>query len=141
MLNIMSNPRILLVEDDDRLAALVSEYLTQHSFSVTIKSRGDDAVANFDSSAVDMVILDLMLPGIDGLEVCRILRQTFSGPIIILTAKGSDIDQVVGLELGASDYVVKPVEPRVLLARVRAHLRDQTPFGNSQVELKFGDLS
>lgn len=133
-------PRILLIEDDERLAQLVSDYLCQHDFEVQIQNRGDTAVAEFDSGNIDLVILDLMLPGLDGLGVCKALRECFQGPIIMLTAKGGDIDQVVGLELGASDYVVKPVEPRVLLARVRAQLRDRAGVSTDNKDLQFGDL-
>ena len=105
----MDKLQVLLVEDDARLAALVSEYLGQHEFEVRVEARGDTAVSNFQADSVDLVILDLMLPGLDGLEVCRALREKFQGPIMMLTAKGGDIDQVVGLELGADDYAIKPV--------------------------------
>ncbi len=114
---------LLLVEDDERLAKLIQEFLEQHEFIVTTEHRGDGAIDAFKRSSANIVVLDLMLPGIDGLEVCRLLRQLSTIPILMLTAKSSDIDQVVGLELGADDYVIKPVEPRVLLARIRALLR------------------
>ncbi len=137
----MERNNILLVEDDARLASLVSEYLGQHEFSVEVVSRGDTAVSNFSPSVTDLVILDLMLPGLDGLAVCRELRADFDGPILMLTAKSSDIDQVVGLELGADDYVVKPVEPRVLLARVRTLLRRRRALFKQPPELVFNALS
>lgn len=114
---------ILLVEDDQRLAQLTQTYLQQNGFSVEVESRGDTAVARFNKLEPRMVILDLMLPGLDGIEVCKQLRTQFAGPVLMLTAKGNDIDQVMGLETGADDYVVKPAEPMVLLARVRALLR------------------
>ncbi len=114
---------ILLVEDDDRLAKLTQTYLEQNGLSVCIENRGDTAVARFDQVRPRMVLLDLMLPGLDGIEVCKQLRKRFSGPILMLTAKGNDIDQVMGLETGADDYVVKPADPMVLLARIRALLR------------------
>lgn len=114
--------KVLLVEDDERLAALICEYLEAHEFMVRCIVRGDEVLDAFDSD-IDLVILDLMLPGLDGLSVCRGLREHYQGPLIMLTAKTSDIDQVVGLELGADDYINKPVEPRLLLARVRALLR------------------
>lgn len=136
----MDNKRVLLVEDDARLAALVSEYLEQHEFVVRVETRGDEAVERFQAKMTDLVILDLMLPGMDGLEVCRELRRHYTGPIMILTAKGSDIDQVVGLELGADDYVIKPVEPRVLLARARVLLRRATAREPTPAELDFGRL-
>ena len=137
----MDAKRVLLVEDDGRLATLVSEYLQQHEFIVEVVGRGDQALAEFKSGNFDLVILDLMLPGKDGLEVCRELRNIYAGPIMMLTAKSSDIDQVVGLELGADDYVIKPAEPRVLLARARALLRRGEASDNSPTELAHGQLS
>jgi len=114
---------ILLVEDDRRLADLTAEYFRQNGLTVAIESRGDQALARFRSEQPRIVLLDLMLPGTDGLTVCRELREIFSGPILIFTARDSDIDQVIGLEAGADDYVAKPVDPMVLLARTRALLR------------------
>lgn len=114
---------ILLVEDDLRLADLTAEYLRQNGLTVAVESRGDRAISRFRSVQPRIVLLDLMLPGADGLTVCRELRQIFSGPILIFTARDSDIDQVIGLEAGADDYVAKPVDPMVLLARTRALLR------------------
>ena len=106
-----------------RLADLTAEYFRQNGFSVTIESRGDRAIARFQAEQPRVVLLDLMLPGTDGLTVCRELREIFDGPILIFTARDSDIDQVIGLEAGADDYVAKPVDPMVLLARTRALLR------------------
>lgn len=114
---------ILLVEDDRRLADLTAEYFRQNGLTVAVESRGDRAIARFKSEQPRIVLLDLMLPGADGLTVCRELREFFSGPILIFTARDSDIDQVIGLEAGADDYVAKPVDPMVLLARTRALLR------------------
>ena len=114
---------ILLVEDDLRLVELTASYLKQNGFSVTIEQRGDHVLERFQQLNPQLVILDLMLPGLDGVEVCKQLRAIYQGPVLMLTAKSADIDQVIGLESGADDYVVKPVEPMVLLARVRALLR------------------
>ena len=114
---------ILLVEDDRRLAELTAEYFEQNGLSVVIEERGDRALAQFAKVRPRVVLLDLMLPGLDGLTICRELRETFNGPILIFTARDSDIDQVIGLEAGADDYVAKPVDPMVLLARTRALLR------------------
>ena len=132
----VSNPevdlRILLVEDDVRLSALIQEYLQKESMIVLIEHRGDVASKRIINESPDMVILDLMLPGLDGLEVCKAVRPEYSGPIMMLTARDEDIDQVVGLEIGADDYVTKPVQPRVLLARIRALLRRFPQDGNMQ---------
>ncbi|MFV1984015.1 MAG: response regulator [Thiohalomonadales bacterium] len=139
---------LLLVEDDERLAGLMQRYLENKDFLVNIESQGDLAVDRILNENPDIVILDIMLPGLSGLDICRQIRPTFSKPIIMLTAMGDDIDQVVGLELGADDYIPKPVEPRLLLARIRAILRrtDNTLITkndskDTQIEeLTFGDL-
>ncbi|MFK7977808.1 MAG: winged helix-turn-helix domain-containing protein [Halioglobus sp.] len=136
----MEKHSVMVIEDDTRLACLVSEYLEQHEFNVNVQHSGESALENF-SPNIDLVILDLMMPSIDGLTVCRNLREQYDGAILMLTAKGSDIDQVVGLEIGADDYVVKPVEPRVLLARARALLRRKSRTPETQTALRFGDLS
>jgi two-component system response regulator RstA len=113
----------LLVEDDERLAALVREYLVGHGFAVSVEGRGDTAPSRILLEQPDLVILDLMLPGQDGLEVCRQVRAQYRGGILMLTARGDEVDEVVGLELGADDYLPKPVRPRLLLARVNTLLR------------------
>ena len=115
--------KILLVEDDSRLSALIQEYLQKQAMLVSIEHRGDLACDRITAESPDLVILDLMLPGMDGLEVCKAVRPQYAGPIMMLTARDEDIDQVVGLEIGADDYVTKPVQPRVLLARIRALMR------------------
>lgn len=115
--------KILLVEDDKKLSSLVKEYLEQQGLDVTVEGRGDTANALIDELNPDLVILDIMLPGMDGLTVCRNARATYHGPIIMLTARGDDLDEVVGLEVGADDYMKKPASPRVLLARIRTLLR------------------
>jgi DNA-binding response OmpR family regulator len=115
--------KILLVEDDTRLSALIQEYLQKQAMRVAIEHRGDLACDRIIAESPDLVILDLMLPGMDGLEVCKAVRPQYAGPIMMLTARDEDIDQVVGLEIGADDYVTKPVQPRVLLARIRALMR------------------
>lgn len=118
---------ILIVEDDQRLAELVSEYLASNGMQVTIEPDGGRAVERIVREKPDLVVLDLMLPGEDGLSICRRARERYEGPILMLTARADDLDQVLGLETGADDYVCKPVQPRVLLARIRALLRRREP--------------
>ena len=135
---------ILLIEDDARLSALIQEYLVSENMRVSIESRGDLACKRIIDEHPDLVILDLMLPGLDGLSICKAVRPHYHGPILMLTALAEDIDQVVGLELGADDYVTKPVLPRVLLARIRNLLRRVNANGNSHAQLinklEFGKL-
>ena len=128
--------KILLVEDDTRLSALIQEYLQKQAMVVSIEHRGDLACERIITESPDLVILDLMLPGMDGLEVCKAVRPRYTGPIMMLTARDEDIDQVVGLEIGADDYVTKPVQPRVLLARIRALLRRFPQDGTMQSQNK-----
>ena len=115
--------RVLLVEDDLRLAQLVTEYLGGYEFAVELVTRGDIALDQFRTLAPDVVVLDLMLPGLDGMVVCRQIRAESEVPILILTAREDSYDEVSVLEQGADDFVNKPVQPRVLLARLRALLR------------------
>ncbi|MAA72146.1 MAG: DNA-binding response regulator [Bermanella sp.] len=115
--------QILIVEDDERLAGLTREYLESNGMDVSVEGDGTRAVERIKSEQPDLVILDLMLPGEDGLSICRLVRPYYHGPIIMLTARDDDLDQVLGLEMGADDYLAKPARPRVLLARIRALLR------------------
>ncbi|MGB5168803.1 MAG: response regulator transcription factor [Acidimicrobiia bacterium] len=114
---------LLIVEDDDQLAELLIEYLGQQGFELSRLASGDVAAETILKTKPDLVILDLMLPGANGLDVCREVRDSYSGSILMLTASQSEADHVAGLELGADDFVNKPIEPRVLLARIRAQLR------------------
>ena len=114
---------LLIVEDDDQLAELLIEYLGQQGFELSRLASGDVAAETILDKKPDLVILDLMLPGANGLDVCREVRDSYSGSILMLTASQSEADHVAGLELGADDFVNKPIEPRVLLARIRAQLR------------------
>lgn len=125
--------KILIVEDDVPLASLLSEYLTSQGFKVEVLHRGSDAKMRVVAGLPDLVILDLMLPDISGLDVCRSLREGWRGPILMLTAMKDDIDVVAGLEIGADDYLGKPVAPRVLLARIRALLRRSSSDLNSEM--------
>ncbi|MEL6179740.1 MAG: response regulator transcription factor [Myxococcota bacterium] len=114
---------ILLVEDDDALATLLMDYLNLHGFTLTHERRGEHAVGRIVASPPTLVLLDLMLPGFNGLDVCRSVRNVFDGAILMLTASQSAADHVTALELGCDDFVTKPIEPRVLLARIRTQLR------------------
>lgn len=113
----------MLVEDDMSLAEWFSDYLTEHGYLVTLVNRGDMAVELIKADNPDLVVLDIMLPGKDGFDVCREARSFYYGPILMMTARDQEMDEVLGLELGADDYVTKPVKPRVLLSRIKALLR------------------
>src|SRR4051812_43534067 len=135
--------RVMLVEDDARLAALVSEYLNGYEFSVELVTRGDLALAHFKRSAPDIVVLDLMLPGLDGMVVCRQIRECSTVPILILTAREDDYDRVWAFKQGADVFVNKPIQPRVLLARLRALMRRSAsaPAAADGQPLVFGALA
>ncbi|MFB9887884.1 response regulator [Balneatrix alpica] len=140
--------QILLVEDDQKLASLISQYLSKHGFQVDCLHQGQEAVQLIPQRQPELVILDLMLPGLDGLSICREVRNRYNGKILVLTASEDDMDQVAALEMGADDYVNKPLHPRVLLARIRMLLRrvetspsamaEATP--TSSKELRYGHL-
>jgi two-component system OmpR family response regulator len=119
--------KLLLVEDDERLSSLIAEYLAANEFEVNVVARGDEALPRFRAFMPDVVVLDLMLPGMAGNEVCRQLRAISQVPVLVLTARDDSYDQVALLEYGADDFVNKPVQPRVLLARLRALLRRAAP--------------
>jgi two-component system phosphate regulon response regulator OmpR len=131
--------RILIIEDDKRLAEMVMNYLGEAGFRATVAPTGGGGIALHDREAFDALILDLMLPDMDGLEVCRRIRKQSSTPILMLTARGDTMDRVVGLEMGADDYLPKPFEPRELLARLRALLRRAKSDKPAEV-LTFGRL-
>jgi len=138
----MESARILLVEDDSKLASLVKQYLTQAGFEVQIEGDGEQAVESIESFQPDLLILDIMLPGKDGLTICKEIRPTFSAPILMLTARNEDFDQVLGLEFGADDYVIKPAEPRILLARIKALLRRSSFTPNrDESAIRYGSLT
>jgi DNA-binding response OmpR family regulator len=114
---------ILIVEDDLKLAELVRDFLLGAGYRAAVETRGDRAAERIPVEQPELVVLDLMLPGLDGLEVLRRVRRSYQGAVLILTARGEEVDEVVGLELGADDYMAKPVRPRLLLARVQNLLR------------------
>jgi two-component system phosphate regulon response regulator OmpR len=131
--------RILLVEDDARLATMVADYLAEAGYRLTIAADGAAATRHVGAADFDAVILDLMLPDVDGLDLCRTIRGKSDVPLLMLTARGDPLDRVVGLELGADDYLPKPFEPRELLARLRAILRRRGAGTGADV-LRFGRL-
>lgn len=139
-----ANFRLLLVEDDAELASMVAAFLSTEDFDVAIERRGDVAANRILSEDFDAVILDVNLPGMNGFAVCRLVRKAFRGPILIQTARGEEVDEVLGLEIGADDYLTKPLRPNILLARLRAHLRKATLLSiesGSQEILQIGDLN
>ena len=132
--------RILLIEDDARLAEMVSEYLGEAGFRVSIAAAGRAGLERLAREPFDALVLDLMLPDMDGLEVCRELRAKSDTPVLMLTARGDAADRIVGLELGADDYLPKPFQPRELLARLRAILRRGRGRRAASKPLRFGRL-
>ncbi|MGO4890997.1 response regulator [Flavobacterium sp. W21_SRS_FM6] len=134
---------VLLVEDDQRLSELIVSYLSQQGFEVKHLSNGDTLLSQVKQTKPDIVLLDVMLPGENGFTLCRQIRPFYNGPLLFMTAKGDDFDQVLGLEIGADDYIVKPVEPRVLLARINALLRRARHLSSPSLpvqKLVFGQL-
>ncbi len=135
--------RVLVVDDEAMVTEVVGRYLQREGFDVDLATDGEDALRLAREHRPDLIVLDLMLPKIDGLEVCRSIRRDSDVPIIMLTAKGEEMDRIVGLELGADDYVVKPFSPRELLARIKAVLRrgaTRAPLTEPGDALRFGSL-
>jgi two-component system response regulator RegX3 len=124
--------KILVVEDEESFSEALAYLLGREGFDVTVADSGPKAIEEFDRVGADLVLLDLMLPGLSGTEVCKQLRQRSDVPIIMLTAKDSEVDKVVGLELGADDYVTKPYSSRELVARIRAVLRRNSDLGETE---------
>jgi DNA-binding response OmpR family regulator len=140
----MPRLRVLVVDDEPMVTEVVERYLVRDGFDVSTADDGDAAIALAQTWAPDLVVLDLMLPGKDGLEVCRALRRDSTVPIIMLTARGDETDRIVGLEIGADDYIVKPFSPRELVARIKAVLRrsaTQTDAAASHDLLRFTGLT
>ena len=136
----MVSRRILVVEDEPMVAEVVERYLVRDGHEVRVEADGRAALAAVDEFAPDLIVLDLMLPGLDGLEVCREVRARGETPVIMLTARGEEADKLLGLDLGADDYVTKPFSPRELAARVAAVLRRAGHAGGAADTLRFGDL-
>jgi DNA-binding response OmpR family regulator len=132
---------VLVVDDEPIVREVVVRYLAREGHRILEAADGDSARSAIERSDPDLVVLDVMLPGIDGLELCRWIRSTSELPVIMLTARGEEADRIVGLELGADDYVTKPFSPRELAARVRSVLRRANPAGTAERRLSFGDVT
>jgi two-component system response regulator MtrA len=126
-------PLVMVVDDDQDLAEMLSIVLTGAGMEVDLVSRGDEVMDLFNSNPPDLILLDVMLPGIDGVQVCKIIRETSMVPIVMLTAKGDTQDVVLGLEAGADDYMVKPFKPQELVARINTRLRRSTKVGSLSI--------
>ena len=137
----MNKIRILLVDDDPNISHLIDLYLTKEGFEVTAAARGDEALKMFKASPPNLMLLDIMLPGMDGWQVCREVRKVSNIPVIMLTAKDETFDKVLGLELGADDYIVKPFEPKELVARIKAVIRRYQSADAPEKELAFPGLT
>ena len=133
-------PKLLMIEDDQALAAMVVEYLGQRGIEVEARHTGADGLAALKTHDFDALTLDVMLPDADGFELCRQIRSHSDVPIIMLTARGDEMDRIVGLELGADDYLPKPFNPRELLARIKAVVRRRGSMGETKPRLQFGRL-
>ena len=136
---------ILLVEDDQSICEMVEKYLTKEGFSITTATDGEQAILEFSKNSFDLILLDIMLPNLDGLEAMKIIREKSSIPIVIMSAKDQDIDKALGLGLGADDYISKPFSMIELLARVKAAIRRATKYSSHQEKaeniIHIGDLS
>ncbi|HIT84962.1 MAG TPA: response regulator transcription factor [Candidatus Ornithomonoglobus intestinigallinarum] len=138
----MQNNKVLVVDDDAHIAELIKLYFEKEGFTVATASNGREAVEKFKSESPAIIILDVMMPEMDGWDVCREIRKTSNVPIIMLTAKGETFDKVLGLELGADDYMVKPFETKELIARVKAVLRrSDTKDADAAKEINYNNLS
>lgn len=131
--------QLLVVEDDRSLSEWICDYLTSQNFEVTLADRGDEAIHLIKNDQPDLVILDVMLPGKDGFDVCKAVRPFYKKPILMLTARIEEVDEILGLELGADDYLAKPVKPRVLLTRIKVLLR-RTLSNSEQKMRQFGEF-
>ncbi len=128
----MSEEKVLIVDDEKEIRELIRDYLNVEGFKVQMANDGKEAIEKFESYNFDIVVLDIMLPKIDGMEILKIIRSKSNIPVMMLSAKKSDVDKVLGLGLGADDYITKPFSPKELVARIKAQLRRYNEFSNSQ---------
>jgi len=136
-----SSANILLIDDDRELGKMLSDFLGADRLNITVRNTGESGLEEFSSRKFDLLILDIMLPGMSGLDVLKKIRQTSSVPVIMLTARGDDIDRIIGLEFGADDYLPKPFNPRELQARIKAILRRSQPSRNGSQILSLGNIT
>lgn len=132
--------QILIVEDDAELASMVADFLIAEGFEASIEGRGDNAVSRIINENPDAVVLDVGLPGKSGFEICQAVRDQYAGAILMLTARGDEVDEVIGLQVGADDYMSKPVRPRALLARLKSHLKKQSTQQDTSKPIDVGSL-
>lgn len=136
--------KVLIIEDDEEIAFIEKEYLELSEYSVKICSNGKDGLAAALNESYDLILLDIMLPGLNGYEICKQLRQEINTPILMVTARGDEIDNIKGLGCGADDYIIKPFSPSVLVAKVKAHIaqyeRLRSAADGSESEISFGDV-
>jgi len=132
--------QILMVDDDRELGAMITDFLTTDQLAVTVRNTGEEGIEAFKAGSFDLLILDIMMPGISGLEVLKKVRQSSSVPVIMLTARGDDVDRIIGLEFGADDYLPKPFNPRELVARIKAILRRAQPQAEEEQTLELGEI-
>jgi two-component system response regulator CpxR len=135
-----SNARILMIDDDRELGEMITDFLAADHLDVTTTHTGEDGIDAFEAGSFDLLILDIMMPGISGLDVLKRVRQSSNVPVIMLTARGDDVDRIIGLEFGADDYLPKPFNPRELLARIKAILRRSQPPGDTEEVLQLGAI-
>ncbi|MDH5345344.1 MAG: response regulator transcription factor [Gammaproteobacteria bacterium] len=135
-----NNPRILMIDDDRELGEMITDFLAGDHLEVTVTHTGEKGIEIFQSGEFDLLILDIMMPGISGLDVLKKIRTTSSVPVIMLTARGDDVDRIIGLEFGADDYLPKPFNPRELVARIKAILRRAQPQSDDGPVLQLGDI-
>jgi len=134
------NPQILMIDDDRELGGMITDFLASDNLEVTVRHSGEAGIEEFKSGDYDLLILDIMMPGISGLDVLKKVRLTSAVPAIMLTARGDDVDRIIGLEFGADDYLPKPFNPRELVARIKAILRRAQPQSEDSEVLELGEI-
>jgi len=132
--------QVLMIDDDRELGSMIKDFLATDQLAVTVRNTGEEGFITFRAGDFDLVILDIMMPGINGLEVLKKIRHTSNVPVVMLTARGDDVDRIIGLEFGADDYLPKPFNPRELVARIKAILRRAQPHSEEEQVLELGEI-